>query len=52
MTQILELTDKGFKIAMIINIFKDLKDGYNEWTNGKSNKETEAMGKKIQKFGI
>ena len=30
MTQILELTDKGFKRAMTINMFKDLKDGYNE----------------------
>lgn len=26
MTQILELTDNGFKTAIIINMFKDLKD--------------------------
>lgn len=39
MTQITELTDKGFKAATI-NMFKDFKrkDGRNKCTNGESNR--------------
>ena len=52
MTQILELTDNGFKTAIIINMFKDLKDALMNERMGNLIKKQKLWKKKMEMWNL